>query len=126
MQGGLVGEIILCRIAVPSSENRAGERLSLVGFEPYDGADTDFVRRRRIEIENIRRGNIALQLHAAGGEKLVVFARPLVVGVLAQVSKLAGGFDCKLARWQLVLDDIFEFFAARLQAPWRNDQAAFL
>ena len=58
-KGGLVGDIILCRIAVPSSENRAGERLSLVGFEPYDGADTDFVRRRRIEIENIRRGNIA-------------------------------------------------------------------
>ena len=55
-----------------------------------------------------------------------MFARHFVFRVFAQVAEFAGGFDCELAGGQLVLDDVFEFFAARFQAPRRNEQAFFL
>ena len=56
----------------------------------------------------------------------VVLARHLVFGVFAQVAELARGFDCGLARGQLVLDDVLELFAARLQAPGGDEKPLFL
>lgn len=63
---------------------------------------------------------------AAGGEDFVVFARHFVFGVFAQVAEFAGGFDGRLAGGQLVLDDVFELFAARLQAPRGYEKPLFL
>ena len=112
-QGSLVGEDVLFGVTVPGAHNRAYKFFAFVRFEGDDGTDADFVRGGRIEIENRRAGNVAFELGSAGAEEFVVFARHFVFRIFAQVAEFACRLDCEFARGELVLDDVFEFFAAR-------------